>query len=142
METQIVSKITTVSLEALDNSAITNNNIAGSDSVASIAAGFKVLNTDRQTYTLDATTGAAFTKTIDTSNASFIHIQCNKYVATPADRPDPRRLHFVYAGQNIGNMSQFQVINCDAIASLVISNVVVPAGEKAILTIIKGVYAQ
>ena len=141
METQVISKIITVSLNALDNEAITNNTINGNDAIIDIATGFKVLNTERQTYTLNPATGAAFTKTIDVTDASFIHIQCNKNVLSPADKPDARRFHVTYAGQDIGNMSQFQVIDCDNVQSLDIDTVIVPAGEKAILTIIKGIHS-
>lgn len=140
MKVEIYSKIVTHSLSALENVSTTNNEIIGSDTVADIVAGFKVLNCEKQTLILDSTSGPLLNETIDVTNASFIHIQCNKYITSVADTPDRRRFAVNYNGSAIGNMSQFQVIDCDDIKALAISNVVVPTGEKAVFTIIKGLH--
>jgi len=121
MEITVASKITTTTLEAL-------------------ASGFKTLNCEKNTFVLDTAGGAAFSQVVDITNASFIHIQCNKYVSTPTDKPDPRRFNVNYGAVDIGNMSQFQTIDCDGIQALTVTNIVVPASEKAVLTIIKGIH--
>lgn len=140
MKTEIHSKIITNSLDALENESVTNNEIVSKDSIADMSAGFKVLNCEKQTFVLDPTSGPALNETVDVTNASFIHVQCNKYVASVSDTPDRRRFAVSYNGSSIGNMSQFQVIDCDDVKALIVSNVVVPSGEKAVLTIIKGLH--
>ena len=138
MEIKITNAIETISHDGLNNHQLTNNLTKGNDTIATIAVGFKVLNTVKDSFVLNTTTGAAFSETVDVTNAAFIHVQCNKYIESPTDLPDPRRLNVNYNAASIGNMSQFQITNCDDIKALVLSNVVVPATEKVVLTIIKG----
>lgn len=140
MEVRVLSTIKII-IDGVDDQLLTNNDIKGEDVITDIATGFKTLNTISERFVLDTTTGAAFSKSVDVTNASFIHIQCNKYIQTPVDKPDARRFNVNYNAADIGNMSQFQVINCDDIKALVLSDVVVPTGEKVVLTIVKGYYA-
>jgi hypothetical protein len=138
MKANIVSQITVKSHEASNNESVLNNEIVSSDSIANMAAGFKVIVTDKQTLVLDPTSGAALNETITVTNCSFVHVQCNKYVAKASDKPERRRFAISYNGSSVGNMSQFQVIDCDDVKALIISNIVVPTGEKVVLTIVKG----
>jgi hypothetical protein len=99
-----------------------------------------------QTFLLDTTQGAAFTKDVlavitDKTLIKFIHIQCVLLEETTGDTNDPARFTFVLGAQALGTVTQFQWaagLTFPDIAATV-SNILVPTGRKAILNVIIGV---
>lgn len=108
-------------------------------------------HTDIKTWNLDQASGAAFSLdifsllNIATANldekAKIIHVQCHKRILKSTDRVTPIRFQVSADGNAIGKMSQLSLVTIDELfwTTLTISDIVLGAGEEAILTILIGV---
>lgn len=138
MKVTLDTKITIDAIDSLDNESVINNETIGLDTYADMAAGFKVVSTRSlpevitdNTYTNDLTTALA--------NASFVSIQCNKYVSKPTEKPTAVPFSVSIGGVAAGNMSSLQFVNATSIPSINITGIPsASTSNKVVLTIVIG----
>lgn len=146
----VVSKIQYTGQEFGGDKSL-NNQITGKR-IATVPALQAEMVLDREsspTWILDTAQGAAFSKDLLSivdetapANIKFIHVQCHQYVESVSDVAQPIRFNVVInSATSLGAMSQFQLTNCDGfpLTGLIISNINIPTGKKAILSIIIGI---
>lgn len=139
MKVTIDQKIAVDSIDSLDNETVINNESISSDSFTDITDGFKVVSTQctpliitDPLYTLDMTTML--------TDACFVSIQCNKYVASPTQKPTPIRFGLDLDGGAVTfNASTFSLVNTETMPAIIIDGVPdASTSNKVVLTIVIG----
>ena len=141
---EIISQVNKTGSSTLGDKCLVKNSIIARKVASSVPQGDEMLydQEDPKEWMLDTATGASFSKDLFTlidqaavAEIKFIHIQCYKMVLDSDDINAPIRFAVNLGGVALGKMSQFQMVNIDALtsASLTISDITIAANEKAIL---------
>lgn len=102
----------------------------------------------KKSWILDETTGPAFDQNIysllgvtEEDDVKCIHIQCRQVNLGEGSKYKPIFFNFALGAADLNNMSQFTMCNLGGFEQniLTVSNVQVPAGEKAILEVFIGI---